>query len=362
MKKILFAIIACCLAITSAFPQIVKDFKLSEDKTHDERPIDDQQEGEVGRIFAKIMGDPDSQGRTPVQLELENSSSRYKFLLFDRAMSKKQLRKKPNRIVIDPYYGGETSMKVENIKLMNEGVIVVIESYSRYLFPEILVEEGKTYECQIPINLTEPKRGLFSKKKKKMVRPISCTIRISVDTKDELYDKLEHECDSLLADFNDALAREEFCTHKLHRPTFEDQTYKYTSANQKLRDRISRPLREKGWPKDSKRYKRYEALLASLDKMDSKLEGYSHDCGKHNVKRHNCAYCKLSLQQIYNRLNSLYIDLYNGDKQKSAVIKEANALYKCCTDPTCASHAQQWRNGDPYKAGIIEFYEKITRP
>ena len=92
--------------------------------------------------------------------------------------------------------------------------------------------------------------------------------------------------------------------------------------------------------------------------MDTALEQYKHDCGKHNVRRHSCGYCNLSLQEIYNKLNRHYMDLHNGKVQKSAVMREVNALYKCCTDPT-SKHAQQWRSGDPYKAGIIEFYNKI---
>lgn len=359
MKKILFAIIACCLAITSAFPQIAIDFKLSEDKTHDEEAIFDYSENEHGRIFVKIKGEPDSQGRTPVQLELENSSSLYRFLLFDRAWTKKELKK--NHVVMEKNFGGETSMKVENIKLVNENGFNEIVPNERYTFPEILVEEEKTYECKIPIHLTKPKPGLFCKKRKKLHSIIDCTVRISVDNKDEVYDKLKRECDSLLLAFNGALAREEFCTNPLHRPPFEVQTDAYTSANQNLRDRIRRPLYEKGWSKDSKRYKRYEALLASLDKMDTALERYKnekHECGKVHVKKHSCAYCNLSLQQIYNKLNRHYMDLHNGTVQKSAVIREVNALYKCCTDPT-SKHAPQWRSGDPYKAGIIEFYNKI---
>ena len=95
--------------------------------------------------------------------------------------------------------------------------------------------------------------------------------------------------------------------------------------------------------------------------MDTALEQYkneTHDCGQHTSDP-VCRYCKLSLDQIYNMLNRHYMDLHNGTVQKEDIIKEVNALYKCCTDHTTAKHARQWKSGDPHKAGIIEYYNKI---
>ena len=352
MKKTLFAIISFCLAASTAFAQ--NEIHLNEDKPQDEIPIDINGH-EQGRLFIKINGEPDNQGRSPVQIQLENNSDDYEFLLFDHICSKKELRK--NKIYFDKGYIGRTTLKVENIDLdASQGYLIPPDPNIRYTFPDILVEEGKTYNCKIPIHLAKPKRNWFCKKKKKLYDIITYTLDISVENKDKAYDKLKHECDSLLAVFNEALASEKFCTNSHHRPSFKVQTEKYTTANHKLREQINE---NKGWSKESNKYKRYNALLESLDKMDYALEQYKHDCGKHNVKKHNCPYCKLSLQEIYNRLNRHYIDLHNGTVQQTAIINEVNALYKCCTDSSCAKHAQQWKNNDSLKASIIECYKKI---
>lgn len=344
-KTIVFIILAYCLTVTSAFSQITIDFQINEDKTMDTAPIYD-----YGLVFIKTIGDLGDNGQTTVRLEMENNSNVYSYLLFDRDWPKKELRK--NHIFLEI---GDKSKKVQNIKLLKKDAIEEIRTNGRYTFPDIQVEEGKTYEYMIPIHLAKPKPNWFCKKKKKLYQIIDCTIHIQVESsRDEVYEKLKFECDSLKLAFHEALEREEFCTHPLHRPSFERQTEQYTEANHELRDLIRRPLYENGWPKESKKYARYQDLMTSLDEMDDALEQYKdekHYCGKDEKKIHSCAYCKLSLQEIYKILNRHYMDLHNGTVQKSDVMmKEVNALYKC---------SQQRKNSDPYKAGIIEFYEKI---
>ena len=349
MRKTIFAILACCMAVTSAFSQIPVDFTLSEDKPQDESPIEGQN-NELGRIFVKILGEPDNQGRTPVQIELENNSD-YKFLLCDRAWSKKMLKK--DRIYIEKGMGDNT-LPIENLDLgIRHQALLLIEENARYTFPEILVEEEKTYVCTLPIHLVKPKPNWFCKKKKIVKRIPICTINITVDNRDEVYDKFKRQCDSLQQAFNRAIEKEEFCTHPRHSVPFDTQTYQYTEANRALRDQIRPYILNKGWSPQSKKYQRYAVLLDSLNKMNNALVQYKnekHYCGKDTVITHSCAYCKLSLQEIYIRLNKHYINLYNGTVQKSAILREVNALYNC---------AKYRRNSDQYMSGITEFYNKI---
>lgn len=351
MRKAFFILLACCLAASSTFAQLTLETQLNKDKPQDEAAIKDYNEFEHGRIFIKINGEPDDQGRTPVQIELENNSDIYEFLLFDHTWSKKELRKQ--RIFFEKGFGGESTLAVENIDLdVYQDKLVPRNSGRRYTFPDILVEEGKTYECKIPIHVAKPKPNWFCKKKKKLHSIINCTIHISVDNKDEVYDHLKHECDSLTKAFDEALKNKKFCTNRYHSPKFEKQVEKYTDAEQELRNQINPLLNNKGWSKESKKYQRYKTLLDSLDKMDNAKSEYKHDCGRHTA---SCAYCKLSLQEIYNKLNRHYQNLYNGDVQKSAIINEVNALYRCGT-----THSNSKRtNSDTYKSGITEFYNKI---
>lgn len=350
MRKSLFILLACCLAATTAFAQLTLETQLNQDKPQDEAAIKDINEDEHGRIFIKINGEPDELGRTPVQIQLENNSDKYEFYLFDHAWRKKALRKE--RIYFEKGFGGESTLAVENIDL-DVYQDKLIPSGKRYTFPDILVEEAMTYECKIPIHLTKPKPNWFCKKKKKLHSIVDCTIRISVENKDEVFDKLKYECDSLTNAFNEALDNKKFCTHRSHSPRFEKQIKKYTDAEQELRDQITPLLYKNDWSKESKKYQRYKTLLDSLDRMDDAKNNYKHDCGRHVTT--TCVYCKLGLQEIYNKLNRHYQNLYNGDVQKSEIINEVNALYRCGT-----THSNSKRtNGDTYKAGITEFYNKI---
>ena len=256
MRKALFVLLVCCFAFGTAFAQHTLEAKLSEDKSENETEICEQ-----GRFFIKINGESDDQGRTPVQIELENNSNTFDFLLFDRAWPKKILRKNW-KVYLDV---GGTAVPVEGVNLD-----VYQESFiphglgKRYTFPDIIVEEGKTYECKIPIHVAQPKPNWFSKKKKRVYEIVTYTLQISVDNRDAVYEKLEHSCDSLKTAFDEALARKEFCTHRLHKPGFEAQVMEYTYAEQNLRDQINYQLANKSWSTQSKKYKHYTVLLDEI--------------------------------------------------------------------------------------------------
>lgn len=386
MRKFLFAIITCCLAATTTFAQISPiKIHLDEDKPQDEVTIVDHRDYEQGHIFIKINGEPDNYGRTPVQIELENTSGSYEFLLFNHAWTKKELRK--NQKVFFEKGIGDNALPIENL-VLDPSKGYLISGDSKYTFPDILIEEGKTYECKIPIHLARPKPNLFSKRKKVVKGIIPYTLEISVENKDENYDKLKRECDSLLFAFDGALKREEFCTHAKHRPSFDAQIEEYTDANQELRKQIEPLLYNNSIPKESKKYKRYQALSESLDKMDNalvKYKGETHECVKCSRRPnkpkpdskpdpkpnsnygsnssgnsdggggYKCSYCSLSLQEIYNKLVRHYQNLYNGDVQKTAIWKEVSALHRCGTTHSNSKRA----NGNSYKASINEFYNKI---
>lgn len=352
--------IACCLAASTAFAQFNIDVQLDEDKRSHEAPF--EIDGYVqGRFVIKIVDEPDDQGCTPVQIELKHSSNDYEFLLFDYDRPQKYLRKQC--VVLDRNFVGKNSKSVQSVELLNKDCINEVELYGSYTFPEICIPEGKKYECMIPIHLAKAKFGLFCPNKKKVYDILYCTINISVDNRDEVYEKLESECRSLLDAFKEALDRQDFCTNPRHKKPFDEQTEVYTEAKEDLVDSISSYLNDKGWLKKSKKYKRYEALLDSLDKMDVALEQYEHDCGEHQPKKQiNCDYCNLSFEVIYNNLVSLYTDLYsNYEKktatEKAAIKKKTEALYKCCKSHP--KHSKQWNNSNQYKEKIIKHYEAI---
>ncbi len=366
MKKTLFAIIISCLAVSMAFGQQPnEEIQLSEDNQQKVIPINVDND-KHGYIYVKRIDEPDNQGRTPVQIELQNTSYKYVFLLFDSVWSKKALRKK--HIVLDKYYTGEESVSVKNIDLYSKGDINTIEKNSRenYKFHEIRVKEGETYKCEIPIHLAKPAPGWFWGDRKKLMKIIYYKLSITVDNTDKVYEKYKSHCCALLDDFSKALKYDGFCTNPLHSPSFKDQISDYTNDRDSLAKQIRHTLDDKGWSKESNRYKQYQALLDSLDRMDNVdvLAKYELDCGKHKPKKQiSCGYCDLNFEEIYNRLGNFYKYLHKNyenltPKQKSEIKKKTEDYYRCCKSHP--KHSKQWNN-NLYKEKITNHYEAIKK-
>lgn len=356
MKKYLFALAACCLAVNALFAQVPPEINLTEDKPQDEIPIE-VNNYEHGRIFIKMIGEPDDQGNTPVRIELQNISYDYDFLICDHAWDKKELRKQ--FIHIDKRYVGESTQSVGNIGMRGMDNYIPGNSDKTYTFPNVYVEEGKELQVKIPVHLVKPKPGLFCKKRKILCRVIPCTLRITVNTRDLVYEKLQMEYDSLFNAFNAALDRKEFCSNPKHGISLEDQAEDYFNGRQALENKVG-AYYEKCSP-NSKKFARYEALYDAVhemrQKMEKDLEEYKHDCGEHKPKMPaSCKYCSLSLEEISKKMQNLYYDLYNEKKEQAEALREAKILYNCCI-----SHKRQERqwNKSEYKKTIVDYYNSI---
>lgn len=358
MKKSLFTIIACCLAIGTLFAQAPYPINLTEEKRQDEIPIRDHGDNEHGRIFISINGETDDRGNTPVSIQLQNTSYDYDFLLCDHAWNKKELRKQ--FIHFDKRYAGESTKSVENVGLKNPKVLNIISNNSdgKYTFTNVYVEEGKELEVKIPVHLLKPKPGLFCRKRKMLYGAILCTLRITVDTKDPVYEKLQMEYDSLFKAFTAALDHEEFCTHPKHDPSLDEQTEEYFDMRQNLENQIWESY-QKCQP-GSKKSNRYEGLYDAIHEMrhqmEDRLEHYKHDCGQHKIAPATCKYCDRSLEEISRLMENLYYDLFNGVKTKPEVLKEARKLYHCCINHK--KQDRQW-NSSEYKKTIMDYYNSI---
>ena len=364
MNKTLFAIIISCLAVSMAFGQEQNEnIQLSEDNQQKEISIFIDND-EHGYIYVKRIDEPDNLGRTPVQIELQNTSNKYEFLLFDHNWSKRDLRK--NHIVLDKSFTGGNSVGVDNIGLFISGSINTIEKYSRenYKFQEIRVKEGVTFECEIPIHLAKSAPGWFWGDRKKLMAIKYCKLSITVDNTDKVFEEYKNDCFELLDAFYRALEHEDFCTNPLHPQSFKDQISVYTNDRDSLCNQIRQTLDDKGWSKESNRYKQYQALLDSLDRMDEVLAKYEHDCGKHKPKKQiSCGYCDLNFEEIYNRLGNIYKYLHKyyenlTPKEKSEIKKNTEDYYRCCKSHP--KHSKQWNN-NLYKEKITNHYEAIKK-
>ena len=360
MKKNLFAIVACCFAVNAVFAQVPSEISLSEEKPQDEIHISDKNNNlEYGRIFIRMMDEPNNQGNTPVRIELQNTSDVYDFLICDHAWDKKELRK--SSIIIDKGYTGESTQSVKNIGLKGS-IIIPSNSDEKHIFPNVYVGEGQEEVIRIPIHLVKPKpglSGLFCKKRKKLCDVIHYTLRITVNTRDRVYENLQVEYDSLWGAFEAALAREEFCANPKHDLSLEDQAEDYFNERQEMESKVGNYF-EKCSP-NSKKFARYEALYDSVHEMKRKMENrlahYSHDCGMHKpTVLKSCKYCSLSLEEISKKMVNLYYDLYNETREQAEVLREARSLYSCCISHK--RQERQWSTSE-YKKTIEDNYKRI---
>lgn len=367
MRKTLFALIACCMAATTAFAQHF-EFTLSEDHPQGNHSFEINNFDGTGTLFVELSGNkPDEYGRWPVQIKLENSSY-YSFLLFDSNMDKKELRK--HHIKLGKNYTGTNSKQIEEIELGKDNGqgIAEVKTNEKYVFSEFkLVENRDYYQVTIPIHLAKP----ICKKWNKIIGYNDCTVSIKIDNRDEVYEKLRTECDTLETALSEALERKVdiICTHPNHPQTFDEQTKEYTNAIQAFRGQIEQ--RMKGLSPNGNKYKNYDDLLKSLKSMEEDLEKYKgeeHYCGKDTTPKKKtgsgsgtdsgCQYCNRSLEWICSELEGLCQELYRSSPTvtKQDAVKKAKALYNCCT--THETHSKQWKNSQ-YKEKIINYHNAI---
>lgn len=362
MKKTLFAIIISCLAVSMAFgQQLNEEIQLSEDKPQIEIQIKNIGNDEHGRIIVKINGNgkSDKQGRTPVQIELQNTSSDFNFLICDHVWDKKELRK--NHVYIEKGCTVKSTQIVNGVE-MNSSISIPCNSDDKYTFPNVYIGEEEKKEILIPVHLIKPAPGLFCKKRTKLYSIIPCTLFITVNIRDQVYEKLQEECDSLFEAFNGALEIKEFCTNPKH-GTMEEQTKGFFNKRQELENKISECSSK--CSTGSKKKERYNVLYDSVHKMkaemETKLENYQgekHDCGKHKpIQPTTCKYCNSGLSDIAKSMGDLYFDLRRGNMEQTKAQKEAKVLYNCCTKHK--KQARQFDNSE-YKKTINDYYEKIV--
>jgi hypothetical protein len=68
---------------------------------------------------------------------------------------------------------------------------------------------------------------------------------------------------------------------------------------------------------------------------------------------HKCKYCSISLEEIYKKLESYYIDLHNGKVTQKQIMNEVETLN------SCASKNKKRPDNSSLKKRINDYYKKI---
>ena len=357
MKKTILLIVGLCLSVMGV--KADEQRKISLDRDHSKETVSLP----YCNIFVSIDDMEDEDGK--VKIELENLDETNPLLLFDHAYEEKAIKKMPTAITFDKTFGGtKNKRKIDpfSAKSGNEdntgerarmNRVMLFNPSDKLDLPLITVVNGEKTVCRLPIYVAKYK----GKKRNKVLllekQVIELDLEVEFKPSAEYLD-MKDKYEKLVND----LSKKGICTNPRHSPSADKQRENFTKQIDELKDRIDAIISKHGWSPSDKGYERYNTLKKQLSEID--LSEKERDCGRHGRKPkattggHSCAYCSLSLQQIYHQLDDLYKRIYNSSDRKAtkaSVMKQVNALYNC---------AKQ-RKGNDYKSKINERYSRISK-
>ncbi len=357
MKKIFICMFFFLMAMTT-WADEQKKITLSNDNTKETINLS------YCNIFVTLLN-PDSDDEFgQVLIEIENLDEQKILALFHKPYKEKEVKKLRPSFKYDKLFGGTKGKRIIDPYNLETGQDVFIEPSNKYQLAAFNAPAGSEMAVKLPIYLSKPKSGIveriLGKEKLLLLRKQVIELDITVELKPSAeYLGLVDECKKLKKDVDNAV----FCTSNKHRPGVEQQKEPYLKRINDLKAKIDAAISAHGWNTSDGGYQRYNAIKEDLAKIDlSKQEGICRPHRSDPVPPHSCAYCNLSLQQIYHKLDDLYKKIYTSSDRaatKASVIGQVNGMYNCCTDPKCSKHASAWRSGGDYKNKIIERYNRI---
>ena len=357
MKKILLMVLLCLATLTSQADE-QKKITLSNDNTKETVNLS------YCNIFVTLMNPDSDDDFGKVLIEIENLDEQKILALFNKPYKEKEIKKLHPSFKYDKLFGGTKGKRIIDPYNLETGQDVFIEPSNKYQLAAFNAPAGSEMAVKLPIYLSKPKSGIveriLGKEKLLLLRKQVIELDINVELKPSAeYLGLLDDCKQLKKDVENAV----FCTSNKHRPNVEGQKEPYQKRIDELKAKIDAAISSHGWNPGDGSYQRYNAIKEDLAKIDlSKQEGI---CRTHRAPvpaQHSCAYCNLTLQQIYHKLDDLYKKIYTSSDRaatKASVMGQLNGMYNCCTDAKCAKHASAWRSGGDYKNKIIERYNRI---
>lgn len=333
MKKLL--ILSILFAITAISCYADEENKIVLSENHAEETID------FG--FCKIFISAEDDAN--VNIKIENKKEDYYLILFGHAYTEKILKKqKPSVIFNKKYVGNKGKRIISGYQPIGEVPLLIPQSEKREL-PLISAKNGKI-KCHLPIYIAKP-----NKKRTKMVLMRLETIDLLIEVNERIskdYDRLKREVD----DLTNAISAQTFCNHPRHSPSLEEQEKPYKEKIESIKNEIDSIREAHNWWNADESFRKFRDLKEKLDAISfSSLE---QDCGKRHERaivrpRHSCKYCKLSDQQIYNKLDNYYQKLKTRKVKKDDIMSDVKLLYSC----------PSWKNG-AYKDKIENYYNRIV--
>lgn len=346
----LFALLICVCSI-HAFADKQVRVKLN-DVGHNRHVIN-----EANYKIAVELKDIDQDGGTAtIGFSITNLSDSRVIMIYDKPYTEKEIKKTPPKTKYSnswPAIDKKGKRVIKFSESLNE--TIHIDPSGEAVITESGCNDGDSIKLIIPIYQAEsPNYKLIPwiKRKLKLVRMDLIEINVGADIQPgALYTSIKDRYDILKKDLDSAI----FCTNELHAPSLDEQKEFYKNRIDSIVTDIDNIVNTYGWysTDNNRRYIMYANLRDALLSFD--LNAKEGDCGFHKKASvsHKCRFCRLSLQQIYHKLDDIYQMLYNGKIVKDDQVK--NDVYWL---HRCAKQRRDW-SGSEYKSNISRLNSAI---
>lgn len=355
MKRIYLTALFVVASIITSFADEQKKITLN-DKDHKTELI----ELAYCNIFVSLK-DVDDNDNAQIAVELENTHESYILLLFDRAYDEKTLKKMSTSISYDKSYPRSMDRcDIDACQDINR-TIGLNPSQKTNLFSKSCTVNSPVV-CRLPIYIALKKNKSGSKISLWAKDVIELEVLVQLKP-DEEFISIDKECNSLMEEIKDLT----FCAWKKHK---EEKTIKslktrgeYEGKINDLKKRIKETIESRGYYPQDKAYKKFMEIHDSIDTISLEKRTIAKCARCRRIPpipdplprccpKNNCAYCSLSSDAIYNKMQDYYIAIHNGQKKKQQVISEVEGLYTCLIK--CKK-----RKNDSKKSRAITYYSKI---
>lgn len=269
-----------------------------------------------------------------IRVTIENTDENEIMMLFNHAYTEKDLDDLDPKITYDRYFmGSKGSRVIEPCEDLSNDLRINPTRKQEFTKK---VQTGETHTFRLPFYFAKPKNKSGSKLILKEKDVIALTVRVLVK-EDKDFPRLKAATDKLVDD----LANITFCPNTRHNLSLERQEAPYNKLRKRLLDSVD-SIRDERWNRGYN-VSNYDTLLVTLKSINFK--DYEKDCGRHKVKHrqqnniivssHHCAYCSLSLEAIYRKMDGYYQKVYaahgeDRNQKKRKYEGEMKALYECC--------------------------------
>lgn len=298
-------------------------------------------------IFVSLT-DVDDNDNAEVTIEMENIQESKFLLLFERAYDERTLRKMDPSIRYDKIFGGSKGKRYIDVCSGINSTNNIYPSERRRLFVKAGTDKAPII-CKLPIYIAKNKNKSGSKMLLMEKNVIELEIHVQLKP-DEEFISINESYDALISEIDSVT----FCSNKNHKgESLKSLKSKYEGKINDLKTRIKTIVDSRGYYPQDKAYKKFMEVYGKLDaiSLDEKTVDSCTKDGKPRV--HKCKNCSLTYEQIYKKLQDIYIDIYTGKKTKAEVLSEVESLQ------TCVSKNTSRAANNSIKSRITTYYDKI---